>query len=155
MRGVLPAQHHSLGVPSIVWGVGNHEDYVLLHCETSTLREQVLIGVSIGVASDMGIVRSLLAAITFHQFFEGIALGACFLEVGTPTPARLCSKVSLICLPGPFDGAPLGACSAHLGPVAWRALLCQRVSCTGCQASVSAVLGARICSRWHDRILPQ
>ncbi|KAK9818908.1 hypothetical protein WJX81_004195 [Elliptochloris bilobata] len=40
----------------------------------------VLIGVTIGVASNLGVVRSLLAAITFHQFFEGIALGACFME---------------------------------------------------------------------------
>ena len=51
--------------------------------------EQVLIGVSLGVASDMGVVRSLLAALTFHQFFEGVALGACFLEVGGPHPPGL------------------------------------------------------------------
>ena len=44
----------------------------------------MLIGVTIGVASDLGVVRSLLAALTFHQFFEGIALGACFMEARTP-----------------------------------------------------------------------
>ena len=49
----------------------------------------VLIGVSLGVASDTGVVRPLLAALTFHQFFEGVALGACFLEVGTCPSTRL------------------------------------------------------------------
>ena len=42
---------------------------------------QVLIGVALGVSSDLSTVRSLLAALAFHQFFEGVALGACFIEV--------------------------------------------------------------------------
>lgn len=52
----------------------------------------MLIGVTIGVASDLGVVRSLLAALTFHQFFEGIALGACFMEASTPLTLHSCFK---------------------------------------------------------------
>ena len=58
---------------------------------------------SLGVASDTGVVRPLLAALTFHQFFEGVALGACFLEVGTCSSARLsarlCRNICSCCLP--------------------------------------------------------
>jgi hypothetical protein len=50
---------------------------------------QVLIGVGLGVTSDMGTVRALLAALPFHQFFEGVALGACFNEVGLPASASI------------------------------------------------------------------
>ncbi len=49
---------------------------------------QVLIGVG-GVTSDMGTVRALLAALPFHQFFEGVALGACFNEVRLPASASI------------------------------------------------------------------
>ena len=40
----------------------------------------VLIGISLGVGRTACEVRPLLAAITFHQTFEGLALGGCLLE---------------------------------------------------------------------------
>ena len=40
----------------------------------------VLIGITLGVLQTACAVRPLLAAITFHQFFEGLALGGCLVE---------------------------------------------------------------------------
>jgi zinc transporter 1/2/3 len=39
----------------------------------------VLIGIALGVSESPCSIRPLLAALTFHQFFEGIALGACLM----------------------------------------------------------------------------
>lgn len=40
----------------------------------------VLIGIALGVSNSPCTIRPLLAAITFHQFFEGIALGSCLIQ---------------------------------------------------------------------------
>jgi len=54
--------------------------------------------VGLGVTSDMGTIRALLAALPFHQFFEGVALGACFNEVSLPAsaPVLLAGLVALV-----------------------------------------------------------
>ncbi|GBG83867.1 hypothetical protein CBR_g37664 [Chara braunii] len=40
----------------------------------------VLIGITLGVLTDRSEIRPLLIALVFHQFFEGIALGACGVQ---------------------------------------------------------------------------
>jgi len=47
----------------------------------------VLIGISLGVGRTVCEVRPLLAAITFHQTFEGLALGGCLIEAEYSTRA--------------------------------------------------------------------
>jgi len=48
--------------------------------ELGIAMHSVLIGISLGVGRTACEVRPLLAAITFHQTFEGLALGACLIE---------------------------------------------------------------------------
>ncbi|BDA47590.1 Zinc transporter 5 [Coccomyxa sp. Obi] len=48
--------------------------------ETGIALHSVLIGIALGVSNSPCTIRPLLAAITFHQFFEGIALGSCLLQ---------------------------------------------------------------------------
>lgn len=40
----------------------------------------VIIGMAMGASSDVGEVRALMIALSFHQFFEGIALGVSIVE---------------------------------------------------------------------------
>ncbi|CAL8471970.1 g11512 [Coccomyxa elongata] len=48
--------------------------------ETGIALHSVLIGIALGVSNSPCTIRPLLAAITFHQFFEGIALGSCLIQ---------------------------------------------------------------------------
>ena len=49
--------------------------------ETGIAFHSVLIGIALGVSDSPCTIRPLLAALTFHQFFEGVALGSCLLQV--------------------------------------------------------------------------
>ena len=49
--------------------------------ETGIAFHSVLIGIALGVSNSPCTIRPLLAALTFHQFFEGVALGSCLLQV--------------------------------------------------------------------------
>lgn len=48
--------------------------------ETGIAFHSVLIGIALGVSNSPCTIRPLLAAVTFHQFFEGIALGSCLIQ---------------------------------------------------------------------------
>lgn len=41
----------------------------------------VIIGVSLGASSSPKTIKPLVAALSFHQFFEGIGLGGCITQV--------------------------------------------------------------------------
>lgn len=41
----------------------------------------VIIGLSLGVSRSPCTIRPLVAALSFHQFFEGFALGGCIAQV--------------------------------------------------------------------------
>ena len=43
----------------------------------------VIIGVSLGASQSAETVKPLLAALSFHQFFEGLGLGGCISQVPT------------------------------------------------------------------------
>lgn len=51
----------------------------------------VVIGLSLGASQNAGTIKSLVAALCFHQFFEGMGLGGCILQVitiSTPDPTN-------------------------------------------------------------------
>ena len=48
----------------------------------------VIIGISLGASESAATVRPLVAALTFHQFFEGMGLGGCIAQVTSPFPAK-------------------------------------------------------------------
>lgn len=41
----------------------------------------VIIGVSLGASESPKTIKPLVAALTFHQFFEGMGLGGCICQV--------------------------------------------------------------------------
>ena len=44
----------------------------------------VIIGISLGASGSPKTIRPLVAALTFHQFFEGMGLGGCISQVISP-----------------------------------------------------------------------
>eukprot|EP00249_Psilotum_nudum_P016231 c25734_g1_i1 orf=304-1542(+) len=50
--------------------------------ELGIITHSVIIGISLGVSQSPCIIRPLLAALSFHQFFEGFALGGCISQAG-------------------------------------------------------------------------
>ncbi|XP_024371430.1 zinc transporter 4, chloroplastic isoform X3 [Physcomitrium patens] len=50
--------------------------------ELGIVAHSVIIGVTLGVSESPCTIRPLLAALSFHQFFEGFALGGCIAQAG-------------------------------------------------------------------------
>ncbi|KAG0514811.1 hypothetical protein BDA96_10G225500 [Sorghum bicolor] len=59
--------------------------------ELGIVSHSVIIGLSLGVSQNPCTIKPLVAALSFHQFFEGFALGGCISEVNI----WLSSRVSL------------------------------------------------------------
>lgn len=57
--------------------------------ETGIAFHSVLIGIALGVSNSPCTIRPLLAALTFHQFFEGVALGSCLMQVSVALDSLL------------------------------------------------------------------
>jgi len=49
--------------------------------ELGIVAHSVIIGIALGVSNSPCTIRPLLAALSFHQFFEGFALGGCISQV--------------------------------------------------------------------------
>jgi zinc transporter 1/2/3 len=49
--------------------------------ELGIIVHSVIIGMSLGASESPDTIRPLLVALTFHQFFEGIGLGGCIVQV--------------------------------------------------------------------------
>ncbi|XP_010260702.1 PREDICTED: zinc transporter 8-like [Nelumbo nucifera] len=48
--------------------------------ELGIVVHSVIIGISVGTSEDPSTIRPLVAALTFHQFFEGMGLGGCITQ---------------------------------------------------------------------------
>ncbi|EEC79388.1 hypothetical protein OsI_20306 [Oryza sativa Indica Group] len=49
--------------------------------ELGIIVHSIIIGISLGASESPSTIRPLVAALTFHQFFEGIGLGGCIVQV--------------------------------------------------------------------------
>lgn len=58
---------------------------VLQVLEFGIVAHSVIIGIALGVSDSPCTIRPLFAALTFHQFFEGFALGGCISQVSIDT----------------------------------------------------------------------
>ena len=47
--------------------------------ELGIIVHSVIIGMSVGASESPSTIRPLVAALTFHQFFEGLGLGGCII----------------------------------------------------------------------------
>jgi len=74
-----PEDHHGHSHGHFI-GSGNKTVSAFI-LEFGLTTHSVIIGITVGVASNDEL-PSLIAALTFHQFFEGVALGARLAEVG-------------------------------------------------------------------------
>jgi len=52
--------------------------------ELGIIVHSVIIGISLGASESPNTIRPLVAALTFHQFFEGMGLGSCISQVLYP-----------------------------------------------------------------------
>ncbi|KAL9412525.1 hypothetical protein AB3S75_046034 [Citrus x aurantiifolia] len=48
--------------------------------EIGIVVHSVIIGISLGASEDLDIIKPLIAALSFHQFFEGMGLGGCISQ---------------------------------------------------------------------------
>ncbi|EEE64060.1 hypothetical protein OsJ_18890 [Oryza sativa Japonica Group] len=49
--------------------------------ELGIIVHSIIIGISLGASESPSTIRPLVAALTFHQFFEGIGLGGCIVQI--------------------------------------------------------------------------
>lgn len=56
-------------------------DYVVQVLELGIIVHSVIIGLSLGASDNPCTIRPLVAALCFHQMFEGMGLGGCILQV--------------------------------------------------------------------------
>lgn len=49
--------------------------------ELGIVVHSVIIGISLGASESPKTIKPLVAALTFHQFFEGMGLGGCIVQV--------------------------------------------------------------------------
>ena len=83
---VAPADANSSQVTTLPTAGGEDCDVALRHAAVAQVLEfgiamhSFIIGVALGVSREASEIKPLLIAITFHQCFEGIALGSCLIE---------------------------------------------------------------------------
>ncbi|XP_058073967.1 zinc transporter 4, chloroplastic-like [Magnolia sinica] len=74
---------------SVAWGEAEDEEGSSSHVrhvvvsqvlELGIVSHSVIIGLSLGVSQSPCIIRPLIGALAFHQFFEGFALGGCISQ---------------------------------------------------------------------------
>ena len=49
--------------------------------ELGIVVHSVIIGISLGASQSSETIKPLMAALSFHQFFEGMGLGGCIVQV--------------------------------------------------------------------------
>lgn len=49
--------------------------------ELGIIVHSVIIGIALGASESPKTIKPLVAALTFHQFFEGMGLGGCIAQV--------------------------------------------------------------------------
>ncbi|KAF5185147.1 Zinc transporter [Thalictrum thalictroides] len=74
-------------------GGGSDEGELIRHRVISNVLElgiivhSVIIGISLGASEDASTIKTLLIALSFHQFFEGMGLGGCIAQAKFKTRA--------------------------------------------------------------------
>uniref|UniRef100_A0A803LER8 Uncharacterized protein n=1 Tax=Chenopodium quinoa TaxID=63459 RepID=A0A803LER8_CHEQI len=61
--------------------------------EIGIVVHSVIIGLSMGTSDSLESIKSLIAALCFHQFFEGIGLGGCIVQASFKSTSTICMAV--------------------------------------------------------------
>ncbi|KAL0732637.1 hypothetical protein Bca4012_008846 [Brassica carinata] len=80
--GTCDGHAHGHGHAHGVHEVGNGARHVVVSqiLELGIVSHSIIIGLSLGVSQSPCTIRPLIAALSFHQFFEGFALGGCISQ---------------------------------------------------------------------------
>lgn len=60
-----------------------HFCFVFQVLELGIVVHSVIIGISLGASESCDTIKLLMAALSFHQFFEGMGLGGCISQVSS------------------------------------------------------------------------
>ncbi|KAK1321828.1 hypothetical protein QJS10_CPA03g01172 [Acorus calamus] len=71
--------------------------FVLKVLEMQMIFHSVIVGVTMGMSQNVCTIRPLVAALTFHQIFEGMGLGGCIAQAGfnLGTTMSMCAMFSV------------------------------------------------------------
>ncbi|XP_021736881.1 zinc transporter 1-like [Chenopodium quinoa] len=58
--------------------------------EMGIVVHSVIIGISLGTSESLDTIKPLMAALCFHQFFEGVGLGGCIVQAAFKSASTLC-----------------------------------------------------------------
>uniref|UniRef100_A0A803LNH1 Uncharacterized protein n=1 Tax=Chenopodium quinoa TaxID=63459 RepID=A0A803LNH1_CHEQI len=72
---------------------GTLVDMFLKVLEIGIVVHSVIIGLSMGTSDSLESIKSLIAALCFHQFFEGIGLGGCIVQASFKSTSTICMAV--------------------------------------------------------------
>ncbi|KNA24061.1 hypothetical protein SOVF_019170, partial [Spinacia oleracea] len=61
--------------------------------EMGIVVHSVIIGISMGTSQSLDTIKPLMAALCFHQFFEGVGLGGCIVQAAFKSSSTLCMSV--------------------------------------------------------------
>ena len=76
-------------------------DHAILYLkvlELGIVVHSVIIGMSLGASESVSTIKPLVAALAFHQFFEGIGLGGCIVQVCRPQQESLIPVIYDMCV---------------------------------------------------------
>ncbi|XP_021862850.2 zinc transporter 5 isoform X2 [Spinacia oleracea] len=87
--------HHGHGGSTVV-PVGLSQVDLIRYRVTSQVLEMgivvhsVIIGLSLGTSQSLDTIKPLMAALCFHQFFEGVGLGGCIVQAAFKSASTFC-----------------------------------------------------------------
>ncbi|XP_057520596.1 zinc transporter 8-like [Amaranthus tricolor] len=58
--------------------------------EMGIVVHSVIIGIALGTSQDVESIKPLMAALCFHQFFEGVGLGGCIVQASFKSASMMC-----------------------------------------------------------------
>ncbi|XP_068647428.1 zinc transporter 4, chloroplastic-like [Aristolochia californica] len=109
-------------------GLSEHGRHVVVSqiLELGIVSHSVIIGLSLGVSQSPCTIRPLIAALSFHQFFEGFALGGCISQAQFKTVSATL-MACFFAITTPFGTAVGMGISSYYNPDSPRALVVEGI----------------------------
>ncbi|MCO5610758.1 hypothetical protein L7F22_064999 [Adiantum nelumboides] len=112
--------------------------------ELGIVTHSIIIGISLGVSQSPCTIRPLFAALAFHQFFEGFALGGCISQARFTSFSTIAMTVCFTLTTPLGIGVGTGISSGYNSNSSGALIV------EGCQGGVIQVGG---CPRWCNRYM--
>ncbi|KAG8363020.1 hypothetical protein BUALT_BualtUnG0013200 [Buddleja alternifolia] len=102
----------------LIIGEGRRREAMALVLELGIIVHSVIIGIALGASESPKTIKPLIAALTFHQFFEGIGLGGCITQFNARAVAIMVLFFSLITPTGIAIGIGISKVYSETSPTA-------------------------------------